>query len=265
VRGAINALTELSPEERKKGVVARSSGNFAQAVAFIAYKLSIPATLVLPEHIPTIKLQGIQKYHPEIVFAGRTHEEGNRMVEKLVKEKGLVPLHPYNNYRTMAGQGTIGLEILGQLPEIEHFYCPIGGGGLMSGCATALKETRRSIHVEGVEPIGASDYYSSRRLGSLQHLQKTDTIADGLRAPCVGDLNYPILNTYVDDVTIVRDADIISAMKWLYEKEGIVTEPSAAAALAGFLQNSQNISGNTVILLSGKNVDPENFQKWISV
>lgn len=127
VRGAINALMQLDQAERSKGVIARSSGNFAQAVAFIAHKLAIPVTLVLPENIPAIKLQGIRKYQPTIVFAGTTHEEGNCRVDTLVKEKDLIPLHAYNSYRTMAGQGTIGLEILQKLPKIEHFYCPIGG------------------------------------------------------------------------------------------------------------------------------------------
>lgn len=262
VRGAINALTQLSDADKKKGVVARSAGNFGQAVAFIAHQLSISALLVLPVNIPKVKLQGIQAYHAQVVFAGLTHEEGNCMVEKLVKERDLVPLHPYNSYHTMAGQGTIALEILEQLPEIEHFYCPIGGGGLMSGCATALKQTRSEIFIHGVEPLGACDYYSSRISGCLRRLEKVDTIADGLRAPCVGDLNYPILNAYVDDVEVVGDDDIIYAMKWLYENEEIIAEPSGAAALAGFFRQAKDVSGNVVIVLSGKNVDSENFKKW---
>lgn len=218
----------------------------------------------MPKNAPKIKVEGTKKYHPEIIQSGDKHEEGELIVKELVHEKGLTPLHPYNNYRTMAGQGTAALEILEKMPDIDHFYCAIGGGGLLSGCATAFKETCLSIMTHGVEPAGAGDYHASRQAGELKTWEKINTIADGLRASSVGELNYPILNKYVDETLIVTDEEIKKTMKWLNEKMQMVTEPSGATALAGFIQNYQNIKGNVVILISGKNVDPDNFNTWIS-
>lgn len=263
VRGAFNVLLQLSDDERSKGVVTRSSGNFAQAVAFATHQLGIKATIVMPANAPKTKREGTMKYGPKIVTSGNKHEEGELVVKELVNEQGLIPLHPYNNYRTMAGQGTAALEVLQKLPEVDHFFCPIGGGGLLSGCATAFKETRSSISIHGVEPAGAGDYHASRQSGKLERWERIDTIADGLRASSVGELNFPILNKYVDEVTIVSDEEIKDAMKWLYEKMHIVVEPSGAVSLAGFFKNHQKFRGNVVILISGKNVDPENFQSWI--
>lgn len=265
VRGAFNVLTQLSKDEKAKGVVTRSSGNFAQAVAFAAQKLQIAATIVMPRNAPQTKLEGTRKYGATVIQQeGDVHEEGEKIVEAQVAEKGYVRLHPYNDYRTMAGQGTAALEILRELSEINHFFCPIGGGGLMSGCATAFKETSRSIKTHGVEPAGAGDYHASRLSGKLETWDHIDTIADGLRASSVGDLNYPILNKYVDEASVVSEKEIKEAMKWLYDKMGIVTEPSGAVSFAGFLKKCKDIKGNVVILLSGKNVDKENFQRWIS-
>lgn len=264
VRGAFNVLTQLSPEERAKGVITRSSGNFAQAVAFAAHKLHIDATIIMPSNTPKIKVEGTEKFHPTILFSGIKHEEGEAIVNQLVKEKGYIPLHPYNNYRTMAGQGTAALEILKQLPEVHHFFCPIGGGGLLSGCSTAFKESGSSANMRGVEPAGAGDYYASRQSGQQECWENIDTIADGLRASSVGELNYPILNKYVDEVSVVTDEDIKKAMKWLYEKMHLVVEPSGAVSLAGFMNKHQQLKGNVVILISGKNVDPESFNTWIA-
>lgn len=264
VRGAFNALLQLSPQERKIGVVTRSSGNFAQAVAFVAQELAIRATIVMPENAPKTKIEGTKKFNPSLLFSGNKHEEGERIVNQLVKEHGLIPLHPYNNYRTMAGQGTAALEILQELPEVDHFYCPIGGGGLLSGCATAFKETRPSIKIHGIEPEGAGDYHASRKSGKLECWDVVNTIADGLRASSVGELNYPILNKYVDEVSLVSDEEIKKSMKWLYEKMGLITEPSGAVSFAGFIRNYHHLRGNVVILISGKNVDQDSFNSWIS-
>ena len=172
-------------------------------------------------------------------------------------------MHPYNNYQTIAGQGTAALEILQDCPDIDHFFCPIGGGGLLSGCATALKETRSSIVTHGVEPEGAGDYYASRQTGRREVWNEITTIADGLRANAVGELNYPILNRTVDQVHLVTEEEIKKAMKWLYSTMGIVSEPSGAVSLAGFLSQQKHLQGNAVILISGQNVDEDAFKKWI--
>jgi threonine dehydratase len=262
-RGAYNAMLQLTPEERAKGVVTRSSGNFAQAVAEAAKRLKIGATIVMPENAPRTKLEGTLKYGAEVVKSGSKHEEGELKVKQLIEAKGFIPLHPYNNYRTMAGQGTAALEILEQLPEVDHFFCPIGGGGLLSGCATAFKETSDAIKTYGIEPTGAGDYHASILSGKRETWTTIDTIADGLRASSVGELNYPILKKYVDESIVVTDDEIRRAMKWLYEKMNIVTEPSGATSFAGFLKKAQQIQGNVVILLSGKNVDSDKFDQWI--
>ncbi len=265
VRGAFNAIMQLSSEEREKGVVTRSSGNFAQAVAFAAEKLHLAATIIMPSNAPKIKVEGTEKFHPIILFSGEKHEEGEAIVKQLVEKKGYIPLHPYNNYRTMAGQGTAALEILTQLSKVDHFFCPIGGGGLLSGCSTVFKESGSDAIIHGVEPAGAGDYYASRQSGQRECWEHVNTIADGLRASSVGELNYPILNKYVDEVSVVTDEEIKKAMKWLYEKMNMVVEPSGAVSLAGFLNKYQELKGNVVILISGQNVDPESFEKWVNL
>lgn len=262
VRGAFNILSLLTDEEKQRGVVTRSSGNFAQAVALAAKKLNISATIIMPKNAPKIKIEGTMKFEPEIKFSGKKHEEGEMMMSQLVQEKGLVPIHPYNDYRTMAGQGTAALEILDQESEVDHFFCPIGGGGLMSGCATALKETNSAIKVHGVEPAGAADYYDSRKSGKRVRWEVINTIADGLRSEAVGELNYPILEKYVDEVSIVTDEEIKAAMKWLFCNMKMITEPSGAVSLAGFIKVHSQLKGNVVILISGQNVDEENFKEW---
>lgn len=263
VRGAFNVLSLLTHDERKLGVITRSSGNFAQAVAYAAQRLNVAATIVMPRNAPTIKFEGTKKFGATIIISGNQHIDGERIVDQLVTEKNYVSLHPYNNYRTMAGQGTAALEILNQNPNIDHFFCPIGGGGLLSGCATAFKGIAPGVKIHGVEPAGAADYFASRQSGKKETNESIATIADGLRAPTVGELNYPILNKNVDEVSTVTDEEIKIAMKWLYEKMQITTEPSGAVSLAGFMKQSKLIKGNVVILLSGKNVDPENFNEWI--
>jgi len=262
VRGAFNVLTQLSKEEKERGVITRSSGNFAQAVAFAAKRLGIAATIIMPSNAPKIKVDGTLNLGAVVKFSGNKHEEGELIVDEFVKEKGYIRLHPYNNFQTMAGQGTAALEILQQLPEVDHFFCPIGGGGLLSGSATAFKESNPKIKTYGIEPAGAGDYCASRKSGKKECWEDIDTIADGLRASSVGELNYPILNQYVDEVSVVSDQEIQKAMKWLYEKMQIVTEPSGAVSLAGFLTKHDKLKGNVVILLSGANVDPEKFKEY---
>lgn len=263
LRGAFNFLLQLDEAQKKKGVVTRSSGNFAQAVAYAANKLGIDAIIVMPHTVPRIKLEGTQRYNPEIKLAGKSYAEQDAAVQMIISERGCFPLHPYNHYWTMAGQGTAALEILQDCPEIQHFFCPIGGGGVMSGCATALKETRADIRTYGIEPEGAGDYHDSRKSGMRKTWDKINTIADGLGASSVGELNYPILNKYVDEVCVVTEEQIKSAMKWLYKEMGIISEPSGAVALAGLMFHYPHLKGKVVILLSGQNVDPDSFKKWI--
>ncbi len=264
VRGAFNAMLNLSDEEKKRGVVTRSSGNFAQAVAYAAQKLHIRAKIIVPSNIPKIKLQLTQEFGPEIIFAGTLHEEGDEIVKKIVEKEGMTMLHPYNQKNVIAGQGTAALEIYEDLPSIKNFFCPIGGGGLLSGCSTAFKALNADIQTIGVEPAGAADYYNSRKAGRPTALSHVDTIADGLRAAVVGDLDWPLLEKYVDRVEIVSENDIKTAMKFFKEKMGLITEPSGATAFASLLLHKQKLmEGDIVVLISGANVDPDMFLQWI--
>ncbi len=261
VRGAFNALLQLDPSVEK--IVAFSSGNFAQAVAYGSAKLKKKATIVMPQNAPRKKIEGTRNLGAEIVFCGDRHEDGESIVKELVENEGYFALHPFNNYQTMAGQGTAALEVLETNPHIKHFFSPVGGGGLLSGCATVLKAYNKMINVYSVEPLGAHDFYDSFQAKEHIAFEKTDTIADGLRAISVGKLNYPILMSTVDQVLAISEESIIEAMRLLWKHHNLVIEPSGAVALAGFLSVHEGLQGDVVILVTGKNVDSESFQKWV--
>lgn len=261
IRGAFNALLALKDSEKTKGIITRSSGNFAQAVAYAGKFLGIKATVVMPTNAPEIKKAETQKYGPSIVLAGVSHEEGDLMVEKLKLETGAIQISPYNHLEVIKGQGTIALEIHEELPIIKHFFCPLGGGGLMSGCAATLKLLNSNIETIGIEPEGANDYYLYRQKGHQVKLQTNKTICDGLRATQVGELNRPLLDQYVDIVSTISDTSVIKAMKFLNENCGLMVEPSGAAALAGLFKHSGLLKGDTVCIISGANVTENYFKE----
>lgn len=263
VRGALNALLQLPLEKNK--VVTFSSGNFAQAVAFGADKLSKKATIVMPKDAPKKKVEGTKKFGAEVVFSGERHEDGDAIVQELSEKEGYTILHPFNNYHTIAGQGTVALEILEENNQFPYFFCPVGGGGLLSGSASVLKALKPSITTFAVEPEGANDFYLSFQAKKHIALDKTNTIADGLRAVSVGKLNYPILMSTVDHALTVSDDETINAMRLLWEEHQMVIEPSGAVALAGFLSHCKKIEGDIVILVTGKNVDEDAFKKWLNI
>jgi len=264
-RGAFNALLNLSSEGKKRGVVTRSSGNFAQALAYASSILHIPATIVMPENAPQVKKEKTAQYKPTLLFAGPTQKEEQAEVEKLASSQGLTPLSPHNHYDVIAGQGTIALEILETLPTITQYFCPIGGGGIMAGTATAFKAINPSVHIVGIEPEGANDYYLSRQAGKPIALDKIDTIADGLRAPHVGSLNWPVLQQLVDEAATVSDEQIKAALRMLYDAMGLIVEPSGAASVAGLLfkPDLRKQEGDIVCVLTGANVDLDLYYSWI--
>lgn len=261
VRGAFNALLSLTPSEKIKGVITRSSGNFAQSIAYAGKLLGIKVTIVMPTNAPEIKKIETQKHDPVLIFAGITHEEGDAAVEKIKLETGAIQISPYNHLEVIRGQGTIALEIYEDLPKVQHFFCPIGGGGLMSGCAAALKQSNSNIETIGIEPEGANDYYLYRRQGFQVSLKSINTICDGLRATQVGTLNRPILDQYVDRVSTVSDVSVIEAMKFLNDNCGLMIEPSGAAAVAGIFNHSKPLKGDTVCIVSGANIDEGYFKE----
>jgi threonine dehydratase len=261
VRGAFNALLQLPPSVNK--VVARSSGNFAQAVAYGASLLKKQATIVVPQNAPHNKIEGTKNLGASIIFSGNKHEEGEAIVKEFAEKEKAAILHPYNDYRTIAGQGTIALEVLETNPQMQYFFSPVGGGGLLSGCASVLKASDKKIATYSVEPFGARDFFNSFQAKKHLSLEKIDTIADGLRADSVGTINYPILMSTVDQVLTVTDEEIIEAMRLVWKLHGLIIEPSGATALAGFIKLHQEIKGEAVILVTGKNVDEDAFNKWV--
>lgn len=262
VRAAFNLISQLSAEKKDQGVITNSIGNFALAVAYAAHFFLVRAMLILPIDTPRSKIDKIMKFNPLISFSKEA--ESKALMDSLIQKNGYVPLHPYNDYQSISGFGTLALEVLEQLPNVHHFFGPIGGGGLLSGCALALKETLPTIKIYGIEPAGAGDYFASRMAGKKVSLNFVDTIADGLRYPCVGELNYPLLNQFVDHVHLVSDIEIKQALAWLWKKLKVKAEPAGVVSLAGFINNHKNINGNTVILITGKNVEEEKFKEWSS-
>lgn len=263
-RAAYNSILRLSDEQKERGVVARSVGNFAVAVSCAAGTLGVKATIVVPETASKVKIQGTLKCGAKVILAGQTADEGDKVVEQLVKEEGLYPLHPYNDPWTIEGGGTVGLEVIQDCPDIGNFVCPIGGGGLMSGCAIAIKSINPSTWTIGPEPSQAGDYYDSRQLNKHVRWTNIETIADGLSAESVGELNYPILNRLVDEVGLVSEEEIKKAMKWLYENLGLIIEGGGAVGVAYVLSKGLKNNKDTVILLTGQNVEQESFHKWIN-
>lgn len=254
IRGAYNNLAALAPDVRARGVTAYSSGNHAQAVALSAKLFGVPATVVMLNQSVAEKIAQTKEYGAEIIFGGDSSETIKAQAEEIAAERSMTLIPPFNHPGTIAGQGTIGLEILEDLPEVETLVVPIGGGGLIAGIATAAKETRASVRVVGVEPEGAPTLFASLSAGELVTLPGTNTIADGLKPVRAGDLTFAAVRRYVDDVVLVPDAAIMEAIAQLLKQEKLVVEPSGAASLAAVRSGKIAVSGPTVCVLSGSNI-----------
>lgn len=262
-RGACNAMLNLSDEARQKGVIARSSGNFAQAISYIGKQLNTDVTVVMPEHAPKAKIDATKSWGATVILKGTQHAEAQALVDQLADEKGLTKMHPYDDPAVIAGQGTAMLEIVEKLDQIDIFFCPISGGGLMSGCATALKSLQPSALIIAVEPEHASDYAQYRKTSTFTVLSNAHSVADGLLAPSVGKHCKPLLDAYVDDVIVVTDTEILNAMQKIKRLTNEEVEPSGAAAYAAFEQFRKNndLKNKTVVCMaSGGNFDKERFQ-----
>jgi len=253
-RGAINKLHHLTQEERRSGVITISSGNHAQGLANAASLFGISATVVMHQTTPVNKVNATRGYGAEVVLT-----EGNvlKTCLDIQKERNLTMVHPFDDPHIVAGQGTIGLEILDDLPKVEAVFVPIGGGGLISGIATAIKLTKPSVKIVGVEPIGASSMWQSLQQKAVVHLNKIDTIAEGLAAPFVGELNLALVQKYVDELVQVSDGEMMEALCLILEWCKILTEPAGAAGFAALLFKKVNIptGSESVCLLSGGNID----------
>ena len=253
-RGSINKLYHLSEGERERGVITISSGNHAQGLAYAASLFDISATVVMPHTTPANKVSATRGYGAEVILA---EDDLVTTCLDIQKERNLTMVHPFDDPYIVAGHGTIGLEILDDLPEVDVVFVPIGGGGLISGIATAIKLKKPRVKIVGVEPTGASAMWQSLQQKKAVHLDKIDTIAEGLAAPFVGELNLALVQKYVDEVILVSDDDMIEALCLLLERCKILTEPAGAAAFAALLFGSADIpTGSEVVcILSGGNID----------
>jgi len=262
-RGAYNMVAQLAPDVRARGVITYSSGNHGQAVAMAAQLLGAPAVIVMPETAPAVKVEGARAYGAEVVFAGRTSFDRKEKAEAIAAARGLTIVPPFDHEWIIAGQGTVGLEILEQCPDVERVFVPVGGGGLISGVATAVKRSKPQVTIVGVEPAGAPKMSASLAAGEPVTLEKSGSIADGLLALRPGDLTFAHAKAFVDRVVTVTDEEIASAVKWLFRTSRIVAEPSGAATTAAVLAQ-RDLGGTTVAIVSGGNVAPEDFARYIS-
>jgi threonine dehydratase len=254
-RGAYNALSQLSADERKRGVVAFSSGNHAQAVALAGKLLKIPAIIVMPEDAPRVKLEATRGYGAEVVTYGK-EESREDIAKKLSNEKGLALIPPYDHPHIVAGQGTAAKELIEDAGPLDLLLVPCGGGGLLSGCAIAAKHLNPGCRVIGVEPAAGDDATRSFTTKTLQTVKNPDTIADGARTPSLGKVTFPLVMRYVDEMLTVTDAELLKSMFFLWERMKIVVEPTGALAACALLENKVSARGKRIgVVLSGGNVD----------
>jgi threonine dehydratase len=260
IRGAANMLQQLPPAERAHGVITYSSGNHGQAVALAAKSLGVPAVIVMPTTAPPIKVEGVRRCGAEVIFEGTTSADRRTRAEAEAAARGLTIIPPFDHPWIIAGQGTAGLEVLEQVPDAALVLVPVGGGGLASGVAAAVKQSRPDVRVIGVEPRGANAMQRSLEAGHPVTIARSQSIADGLLPVRPGDLTFAHVQAFIDEVVTVADEDIVAALRWLYYDARLVVEPSGATALAALLSGAVPApapsSGPAVAVLSGGNVSP---------
>lgn len=260
IRGAYNKIASMTPEEKKRGVVAFSSGNHAQGVALASQLLGTTAKIVMPDNSPRAKLAATKAYGAEVIFYD--FKEGNREAigREIAEKEGRILVPPFNDERIIAGQGTIALEFSEQVSELDYVFLPVGGGGLIAGNAVAMKHLCPNVRIIGVETVPANDGQQSFRKGEIVSIAPPDTIADGMRTLALGDKTFPVIQKFVDDMVTVTDREVIEAMRWLFTRLKIVVEPTAAVPLAAVMKNESKIRNQHVgVVLTGGNVDMDEF------
>jgi threonine dehydratase len=263
-RGAFNAVAALLPDERARGVATVSSGNHAQAVALAARLHEIPAVILMPEDAPAGKLAATRGYGAEVVMFDRYASDREALLAALVSERGLVPIHPYDDLNVMAGQGTVALELIWDAGPLDLLLVCVGGGGLISGCATAVAGLSPSTRVIGVEPEAGDDFQRSLAAGERVRIPVPRTIADGQQLPIPGELTFPVVQELVSEIVTVSDEEIVGAMRFLFERVKTVAEPSGACALAALMAGKVDATGARVgVTISGGNVTAERFAELL--
>jgi len=254
-RGAYNALSQLSPEEKRRGVVAFSSGNHAQAVALAGRLLGVPAVIVMPEDAPRVKLDATRGYGAEVVLYEK-NQDREELAKRISSGRGLTLIPPFDHPHIVAGQGTAAKELIEDAGPLDVLLVPCGGGGLLSGCAVAAKHLNPACRVIGVEPAAGDDATRSFKTGTLQVIAVPDTIADGARTTSLGRITFPLVMRHVDDMLTVSDDELLKSMFFLWERMKIVVEPTGALAACALLEKKLDARGKRVgVVLSGGNVD----------
>ena len=264
IRGAYNMVAQLGPAERARGVITYSSGNHGQAMALAARELGAPAVVVMPTTAPAIKVDGAKSFGAEVILEGTTSADRRARAETEAAARGLSMVPPFDHEWIIAGQGTAGLEILEQRPDVAAIVVPIGGGGLIAGVAAAVKQSNPSVRIAGVEPSGAAAMKASVDAGLPVTLPSTRSIADGLMPVRPGDLTFAHVRAFVDAVVTVEDDEIVQAVRWAFREASVVAEPSGAASVAavlgGALDRAMPIDGPIVAIVSGGNISMDRLQ-----
>lgn len=264
-RGAYNALAQFTPEQRKSGVCAFSSGNHAQGLALSAQLLGIPAAIVMPLDSPAVKMTATRGYGAEVITYDRYTQDREAIGRQLAQERGMTLIPPYDHAHVMAGQGTAAIELFEDTGPLDLLLVCLGGGGLLSGCAVVAQQLSPDCRVIGVEPEAGNDVQQSKQLGRMVKIDTPRTIADGAQTQQVGQLTFPVIQTLVDDIVTVSDAQLVEAMRFAAARMKMVIEPTGALAMAAAMQGVVDVRGKRVgVLISGGNIDIAQFAKYLA-
>ncbi len=259
MRGATNAILQLTEENRARGVVTHSSGNFAQALALASRLLDTKAYIVMPDSAPDVKVEAVKGYGAEVIMCAPTLAAREKTSEEIQQKTGATFIHPSNDMQVILGQGTAAWELIEEINNLDVILTPVGGGGLIAGTAIAAHYLLPDSEIIGGEPFGADDAYLSLKTGKIQPSKNPDTIADGLKTQ-LGDQNFPIIQEYVSKIIRVEEREIIEAMRYVWERMKIIIEPSSAVAVAALFRNKKEFENRKIgIIISGGNVDLKNL------
>lgn len=266
IRGALNRMSHLSAEEKSRGIITASAGNHAQAVAFAAQKLNFSAKIVLPKNTPKIKIDKIKRYNVELILYGDIYDEAEEKAKELAKKERLKYISPYNDELIIAGHGTIGLEILETLPNVDVVIVPVGGGGLISGISIAIKSIKPSVQIIGVQSEASPVMYESLKAGKIVDVEMRESIAEGLFGGIEkGSVTFNLVQKHVDDLLLVKEETIKKAIYLLWTREKQVVEGSGAAAIAPMIENKDLFAGKTTVaVITGGNIEDKLFQEILA-
>jgi threonine dehydratase len=264
-RGAYNALAQFSPEQRRAGVIAFSSGNHAQAIALAARDLGIPALIVMPKDAPQIKVDATRGYGAQVTLYDRYTEDREALAARLAEERGLTLIPPYDHPHVMAGQGTAALELIDETGPLDKLLVPVGGGGLISGCAVAARARSPDCSVIGVEPAAGNDVQQSLARGDIVHIDVPRTIADGAQTQHAGNYTFPVIQAHVKEVVTANDDELVAAMRFFGERMKLIVEPTGCLGAAAAFGNAVDVRGQRVgVILSGGNIDLRRYAELLT-